>query len=69
VDDLRIEAGTCAPSLTADLAPPFGVFNFFDIAAFLDLYNAGDPAADYDANGTLNFFDLSTYLGLYNAGI
>tara|TARA_R110000782_G_scaffold12913_2_gene38211 strand:- start:6219 stop:8552 length:2334 start_codon:yes stop_codon:yes gene_type:complete len=70
VDDLRIEAGACAPpTLTADLAPPFGVFNFFDIAAYLGLYNSGDPAADYDANGQLNFFDLSTYLGLFNAGI
>lgn len=69
VDDLRIEAGECAPSQTADLAPPFGVFNFFDLAAYLDLYNAGDPAADYDANGQLNFFDLGTFLSLYNAGI
>ncbi len=53
----------------ADLAEPFGVINFFDLAAYLTLYNAGDPAADIAAPlGTLNFFDLSEYLTRYNAG-
>jgi 6-phosphogluconolactonase (cycloisomerase 2 family) len=53
----------------ADLAEPFGTLNFFDLSAYLDLYNAGDPAADLaDPAGELNFFDLSAYLGLYNAG-
>jgi len=45
------------------------VFNFFDVAAYLALYNAGDPAADYTLDGNLNFFDLSAYLALFNAGI
>ena len=27
----------------ADLAAPFGEFNFFDVAAYLGLYNAGCP--------------------------
>jgi hypothetical protein len=53
----------------ADLAAPFGVLNFFDLAAYIALYNAMDPAADLAAPfGTLNFFDISTYIALYNAG-
>ncbi|MCC5822859.1 MAG: S8 family serine peptidase [Phycisphaerales bacterium] len=55
----------CSP---ADLAEPYGVLNFFDLAAYLDLYNAGDMAADLTGDGQLNFFDVSTYLDLYNAG-
>ncbi len=54
----------CAPDLTGD-----GSLNFFDLAAYLDLYNAGSPAADIAAPlGVLNFFDLAAYLDLYNAG-
>ena len=52
----------------ADLNGDGGV-NFFDLAAYLDLFNAGDPAADLSAPfGVLNFFDLSAYLDQYNAG-
>ena len=70
VDDVSIVTPNCPPpSQTADLAPPLGVFNFFDVAAYLALYNAGDPAADYTLDGNLNFFDLSAYLALFNAGI
>ena len=53
----------------ADLAAPAGVLNFFDLAAYLDLYNAGSPQADWAAPaGTLNFFDLAAYLDAYNTG-
>ncbi|MEM9372448.1 MAG: GC-type dockerin domain-anchored protein [Planctomycetota bacterium] len=53
----------------ADFAEPFGVLNFFDVAAYIGLYNAGDPAADVAAPfGSLNFFDISTFIGLFNAG-
>jgi len=46
-----------------------GLLNFFDVAAYIALYNANDPAADLAAPfGTLNFFDLAAYIGLYNAG-
>ncbi|MEM9373244.1 MAG: M14 family zinc carboxypeptidase [Planctomycetota bacterium] len=69
VDDLQIEFTGCDSVLTADLAEPFGVFNFFDIAAYIALYNAGDPAADFDGNGTLNFFDISAFVGLFNEGV
>ncbi len=57
------------PPCQADLAEPFGSLNFFDLAAYLALYNAEDPAADLAAPaGVLNFFDLATYLDAYNAG-
>jgi hypothetical protein len=55
--------------LTADLAEPFGQFNFFDIAAYIALFNANDPAADFDGNGSINFFDISAFIDLYNQGI
>lgn len=56
-------------SCPADIAAPFGTLNFFDISAFISLYNAGDPGADLAAPfGALNFFDISTFISLYNAG-
>lgn len=62
-------AAIAAEPCRADLAPPFGSLNFFDVAAFLGLFNANDPRADIAAPfGTINFFDLSTYIGWFNAG-
>ncbi|MEM9374460.1 MAG: GC-type dockerin domain-anchored protein, partial [Planctomycetota bacterium] len=70
VDDVRILGVSCsADSCPADLAAPFGELNFFDIAAYIGLFNANDPAADIAAPfGSLNFFDISEYIGLFNAG-
>jgi len=60
------DAGGCA---AADLAEPFGTLNFFDVAAFLSLFNAGDPAADFAAPfGDLNFFDIASFIALYQQG-
>lgn len=54
----------CAADITGD-----GVLNFFDLAAYLALFTAGDPAADLAPPfGVLNFFDLSAYLEQFNAG-
>ena len=55
----------CSP---ADLAEPFGELNFFDLAAYLDLFNTGDASADFNDDGQLNFFDVSEYLTVFNAG-
>jgi hypothetical protein len=73
VDAVQVVGVDCEdPNLgcsDADLADPFGVLNFFDLSAYLALFNAGDPSADLAAPfGTLNFFDLSAYLTLFNAG-
>jgi len=57
------------PAGPADIAAPFGVLNFFDIAAYIALFNANDPGADLAAPfGTLNFFDVAAYIAAYNAG-
>ncbi len=54
----------CPADINAD-----GLLNFFDVAAYIALYNADDPRADLAAPfGTLNFFDLAAYINLYNAG-
>ncbi len=54
---------------SADLAAPFGELNFFDLAAYLALFNAQDPGADLaEPHGVLNFFDLAAYLNAFNAG-
>jgi hypothetical protein len=55
---------TCPADLTGD-----GNLNFFDLAAYLDLFNTQNPAADLAPPfGVFNFFDLAAYLDLYNAG-
>lgn len=60
---------SCAATCVADLAAPDGVLNFFDVAAFISLYNADDPGADLAAPlGVLNFFDVAAYIAAYNAG-
>lgn len=58
-----------------DFHPPGagdGVLNFFDVAAFLDLFNSQNPLADYfpvgGGDGQFNFFDIVQYLADFNAG-
>jgi len=56
-------------SCRADLAEPFDVLNFFDIAAYIGFFNAGDPTADFAAPfGVINFFDIAEYIAQFNAG-
>ncbi|MFK7884251.1 MAG: GC-type dockerin domain-anchored protein [Phycisphaerales bacterium] len=53
----------------ADIATPFGQLNFFDVSAYIGLYNSQDPSADLAAPfGTWNFFDISAFIAAYNAG-
>ncbi|MEM9167952.1 MAG: GC-type dockerin domain-anchored protein [Planctomycetota bacterium] len=53
----------------ADLAEPLGTLNFFDIAEYIALFNAGDPVADFAAPfGAINFFDIAEYINQFNAG-
>lgn len=53
----------CAIDINCD-----GVVNFFDIQAFIAMYNAGDPAADLTGDGQLNFFDIARFVADYQAG-
>jgi CubicO group peptidase (beta-lactamase class C family) len=64
---IQADADRCA--CPADLAPPAGTLNFFDLAAYLTLFNSQDPTADLALPiGVFNFFDLASYLTNYNAG-
>lgn len=46
-----------------------GQVNFFDISAFMDAFNAQDPAADIaEPFGVWNFFDVAAFMDAYNAG-
>lgn len=69
IDDLCIAQDMGGGCSDADVAEPFGVLNFFDVAAFISAFNAQDPSADIAAPfGAWNFFDVSTYITLYNQG-
>lgn len=53
----------------ADLAEPFGELNFFDVSAYIALYNAQDPSSDLaEPIGAFNFFDVAAFISEYNAG-
>tara|TARA_R110000782_G_scaffold19101_4_gene52005 strand:- start:18636 stop:19913 length:1278 start_codon:yes stop_codon:yes gene_type:complete len=61
---LTVTLGVCPADVNAD-----GVVNFFDIADFITLYLAMDPAADIAAPfGAWDFFDVSAYLASFSAG-
>ncbi len=57
------QAPACPADLTGD-----GNLDFFDVSAFLNAYNAMDPAADFTGDGNYDFFDVSGFLSAYNAG-
>jgi hypothetical protein len=63
VHTFRVPPAACPADINAD-----GVLNFFDLSAYLSLFNAQNPAADLDQNAQFNFFDVSIYLTRYNAG-
>lgn len=51
-----------------DFAAPFGVINFFDVSSFLELYDAGDEAADMNQDGSLNFYDVAEFISAVQGG-
>ncbi len=53
----------CPADLTGDQS-----LDFFDVSAFLNAYNAMDPAADFTGDGLYDFFDVSAFLNAYNTG-
>ncbi len=59
-------------SCPADFAPPFGKVDFFDVQAYLQLFAAGDLAADLapppSGDGLLTFFDVLEFLNRFSAG-
>jgi len=68
-DDSDASFTITGTACVADLAEPFGTLNFFDISAYIGLFNAGDPGADLaEPFGKVNFFDISAYITAFNAG-
>lgn len=55
------------PNCSADINADH-TLNFFDIAAYLVLYQSQNPSADWNNDGLVNFFDLAAYLDAYNTG-
>lgn len=60
--------GTVVGCNLADVAVPFGTFDFFDVQEFLDLFAAHDAQADLAADGEFNFFDVQEFLDLFAGG-
>lgn len=57
------------PECPADLAPPRGDLNFFDVSIFLSAFNSANPTADLARPfGEFNFFDVSAYLSAFANG-
>lgn len=66
---LRDRIRVNCPCSIADLAPPFGEVNIFDLGTFIDLFANQDPRADLAAPaGVFNFFDMAAYLQHFAAG-
>ncbi len=40
----------------------------FDVSAFLNAFNTGDPLADLTGDGNLDFFDVSAFLNAFSTG-
>ena len=59
---------SAVPCSRADLAEPYAELNFFDVSAFLALYDNLDPSADFNSDGEINFFDISVFLSEYGMG-
>ena len=57
------DCNACPADLTGD-----GKLNFFDVSAYIGLFNKGNAGADINDDGDLNFFDVSAYLQLFNQG-
>ena len=66
IDLLQVHLGRIPPC-PADLNSD-GTLNFFDVAAFIALFQSGDPAADFNGDTLFNFFDFSAYLTSFNMG-
>lgn len=56
---------TCSP---ADMAPPFGVLDFFDVSAYLAAFSSHLPSADLNHDQTWDFFDVAAFLAYFSAG-
>ena len=63
VVDLRTGCVSCLADVNGD-----GALNYFDVAAFLALYFAGDLGADLNDDTGVDFHDVSAFLISYGDG-
>ena len=56
------------PPCPADLAPPTGVLDLADIAAFVAGFTGGDPIADLEPDGIYDLADIAAFVTSFNAG-
>jgi hypothetical protein len=56
------------PCNAADFAPPFGVLDQADVAAFVAAFLSGDPAADLDANAIHELRDIIAFVDAFVSG-
>ena len=63
VDSIDIASASCAADFNND-----GIVNTLDFLAFLNAFNAGDPAADFNGDGIINTLDFLAFLNAFNAG-
>lgn len=63
VSDVESCQSQCAPDITDD-----GSLDVFDVFAFLDAFNRGDPAADFTMDGSLDIFDVFAFLDAFAVG-
>jgi hypothetical protein len=61
--DVTNDCSQCPADITAD-----GVLDIFDVLAFVEAYNALEPAADYTGDGNFDIFDVLEFVSAYNAG-
>lgn len=66
---VKVRVASIAPAVcTADLNQD-GLINFFDMLAFVDLYNNEQPGADLAAPfGVWNFFDITEFITTFTSG-
>jgi hypothetical protein len=57
--------GGCNP---ADIAPPAGVLDLADVAAFVAGFSGGDLIADLSGDGILDLQDVNLFVGHFTAG-
>lgn len=56
------------PTLCAADLVPDGVLNFFDVAFFVQAFQAQNPIADFNGDGVFDFFDVSAFIVLFSRG-
>ncbi len=60
---LTLGNGACSADLDGN-----GTLDLFDFLAFVNLFNAGDPAADCTKDGTFDLFDFLCFVNAFNTG-